>query len=174
MGCMVCVQVWRSPSRTSSARPRRWSACANCWTMRWTVATRASGPSSRKWERSECCLPGSQGPFLVLGNWFFNKRPFQSFDSAHGSFLLVRRSFPLLWGPLKVGVPSNSVLRTGSCIFAVVSLIAMWLLEADDTPAMLQSKESIPVLVVNVCPQSPVDPENKPQGQDKMASTFPL
>ena len=33
------------------------------------------------------------GSILVLGNWFFNKGPFKSFDSAHGSFLFIRRSF---------------------------------------------------------------------------------
>ena len=96
----------------------------------------------------------------VPGNWFVYKRPFKSFDSAQGSFLFVRRSFPLLWVPLKsicdlhfkVGAPSNSILRAGSGIFAAVPCITMlWLLEADDTSAVLQSRKTIPFLVVNVC-----------------------
>ena len=117
---------------------------------------------------------------VFLGNWIFNKSPFKSFDSAHGSFLFVRGSFPLLWVPLKsiceqhfkVGAPSNSILRTGSCIFAAVPRIVMWLLEADDTPAMLQSRETIPFLVVNVFPQSSVDTGTS--HKDRMASSFPL
>ena len=106
-------------------------------------------------------FPGS----FYLENLFFNRRPFKSVDSAHGSFLIVRRSFPLLWVLLKsiyeqrfkVGAPSNSILRMGSCIFAAVPQIVMWLLQADNTPTMLQSKETIPFWVVNVCAQSSVD-----------------
>ena len=94
---------------------------------------------------------GSQGPFEVLGYWFFNKRPFISpFIQSMGPFWLSGMSVPLLSVLLKsicgqyfkVGVPSNSILRTGSCIFAAVPWIAKWLLEAEDTPAMLQSRET--------------------------------
>ena len=68
------------------------------------------------WCQVTCC----QIP-RVLGNCIFNKTLkgiFQSFDSVHGSFLIVRRSFPLL----RVPFVSNSILRKGSCIFASQSM----------------------------------------------------
>ena len=74
----------------------------------------------------------------------------------------------------KVGVPSNSVLRTASRIFAAVPRIAMRLLEADDTPAMLLSREIILILVVNVCPQSSVGMGTDTSQKDRIASSFPL
>ena len=56
---------------------------------------------------------------------------------------------------------------------AHVIVIATWLLEAGDTPAMLQSRETIPFLVVNyVCPQSSVDTDTS--HKDRIASSFPL
>ena len=50
---------------------------------------------------------------------------FKSFDSAHGSFVFVGRSFPLVWGPLKsicehhfkVRALSNSILLKGQLYF---------------------------------------------------------
>ena len=58
----------------------------------------------------------------------------------------------------------------GVVYFAAVLRITMWLLEADDTPAMLQSRETIPFLVVNVYPQSSVDANTS--HKDRIASSF--
>ena len=64
----------------------------------------------------------------------------------------------------KVRAPSNSILQTGRSIFAAVSRIVRSLLKAHDTPAMSQSRETVPFLVANECPQSSVDAvQYKPQ-----------
>ena len=44
--------------------------------------------------------------------------------------------------------------------------------EADDAPTMLQSRDTIPFLVVNVCPQPSVDTDTG--HKDGMASSVPL
>ena len=111
-----------------------------------------------------------------LTDWFFNKRPLKSYDWAHGFFLFVRRSFSSLWIPVlksiceqhfKVGTLSNSILWTGSCIFASVVQIVMWLLEA-----MLQSRETLNA--VNVYPQSSVTTASDTSHDDRITSSFPL
>ena len=73
---------------------------------------------------------GLLGPFKSLKLWFCNNRPFKSFDSSHGSFLFVGRSFKVnFWATFQSRSSEQQYLRTGSCIFAAVPLIAMWLLE---------------------------------------------
>ena len=125
-------------------------------------------------------LISSQGPFKSLEIDFSIKGLFRSFDSAHGSFLFIRRSFPL-WVPLKSIFVSNvSKLERRATVFcewavvffAVVPQIMMWLLEAYNTPTMLQSREIIALLFVNVCPQSSVDTDTI--HKDRIASSFLL
>ena len=73
----------------------------------------------------------------------------------------------------KVGAPNKSILRTDRFFFAAVLRITMWLLDADDASAMLQSRETIPFLVANhMWPQLSVTTDTS--HKDRIASSFPL
>ena len=114
---VVGVSVPRSASFTSVGRLLTWRKTMDSLPFTWPLSmdTRMSRPPCCGYARcsgllalmfccchnacTDCKVPRS---FEVLGNRFFNKRPFQSFGSAHGSCLFVRRSFPYVVGSFKV------------------------------------------------------------------------
>ena len=63
---LMCVQVWRSPSKTFSARPHHWRDCACCWNMRLSAAIEASRAFLMRWEHSEFWVSSS---VVGLGLW---------------------------------------------------------------------------------------------------------